>query len=330
MALALPSIDVHLDAHDLHEQLTEDARQGLIAPEKWIPATWFYDEEGCRLFDEITELPEYYPTRTERSILAERADAIAAASGAATLVELGSGTSEKTGLLIDALERAGTLKQFVPFDVAGPTLSDALDRLAVSHPDLELHGVVGDFRRHLPQLLDASAGRARMIAFLGGTIGNLNRTERHDFFTTMRDGMTTEDTLLIGTDLVKASERLVAAYDDAAGVTAAFDLNVLTVLNRELGGDIKPSDFTHKVVWNELYGRIEMRLQARESLAFHLDELDLTVFFADGEEMLTEISCKFTPEQIEDELTTGGFDVVDAWTDPAADFRLTLARPCSV
>jgi L-histidine N-alpha-methyltransferase len=327
MALALPSIDVHLNAHDLHDQLAEDARQGLVAPEKWIPATWFYDEEGCRLFDEITELPEYYPTRTERSILAARADEIAAASAAATLVELGSGTSEKTGLIIDALERAGTLEQFVPFDVAGPTLSDAMDRLRATHPALSLHGVVGDFRRHLPQLLDASAGAARMIVFLGGTIGNLNRTERHDFFTTMRAGMTTDDTLLIGTDLVKAPERLVAAYDDSAGVTAAFNLNVLTVLNRELGGDIKIGDFSHHVVWNEMYGRIEMRLAAKESLAFHLDELDLTVFFAEGEELLTEISCKFTPDQIDDELTTGGFDVVDAWTDPAADFRLTLARP---
>jgi L-histidine N-alpha-methyltransferase len=329
MALALPSIDVHLDAHHLHDQLAEDARQGLTAPEKWIPATWFYDEEGCRLFDEITELAEYYPTRTERSILEARADDIAAASGAATLVELGSGTSEKTGLLIDALERAGTLAQFVPFDVAGPTLSDAMDRLAIDHPDLALHGVVGDFRRHLPELLESSAGAPRMVVFLGGTIGNLNRTERHDFYTTMRDGMTSDDTLLIGTDLVKAPERLVAAYDDAAGVTAAFNLNVLTVLNRELGGDIEPADFTHHVVWNEMYGRIEMRLQARDSLAFHLDELDLTVFFAKGEEMLTEISCKFTPQQIEDELTTGGFDVVDGWTDPAADFRLTLARPRS-
>jgi L-histidine N-alpha-methyltransferase len=178
-------------------------------------------------------------------------------------------------------------------------------------------------------LLDASAGAARMIVFLGGTIGNLNRTERHDFFTTMRVGMTTDDTLLIGTDLVKAPERLVAAYDDAAGVTAAFNLNVLTVLNRELGGDIEVDDFRHHVVWNEMYGRIEMRLAATESLAFHLDELDLTVFFAEGEELLTEISCKFTPDQIDDELTTGGFEVVDAWTDPAADFRLTLARPRS-
>jgi L-histidine N-alpha-methyltransferase len=327
MALALPSIDVHLDAHHLHDQLADDARQGLTAPEKWIPATWFYDAEGCRLFDEITELPEYYPTRTERSILAAQADRIATAAGAATLVELGSGTSEKTGLIIDALERAGTLRRFVPFDVAGPTLSDAMDRLAAAHAELDLHGVVGDFRQHLPELLEASAGEPRMIVFLGGTIGNLNRTERHDFFTTMRDGMTAEDTLLIGTDLVKAPARLVAAYDDAAGVTAAFNLNVLSVLNRELGGDIEIDDFRHLVTWNEMYGRIEMRLQAQESLAFHLDALDLTVFFAEGEELLTEISCKFTPDQIEDELHTGGFEVVDAWSDPAADFRLTLARP---
>lgn len=324
---ALPTVEVHLDARDLHDQLVHDARVGLTSVEKWIPATWFYDDHGSELFDRITELAEYYPTRAERSILRTHADEIAAAARATTLVELGSGTSEKTTLLLDAMERAGRLRRFVAFDVAAGVLREALGRLSERLPEVELHGVVGDFRRHLPELLDATAGQARTVTFLGGTIGNLNRTERHEFLTTLRSGMTSEDSLLLGTDLVKSPARLVAAYDDAAGVTAEFDLNVLRVLNRELDGDLPIDAFRHVAVWNVAQERIEMRLRATEALAAHLGELDLTVFFADGEELLTEISCKFRPDGLAEELAIAGFAVDAAWTDADGDFLLTLARP---
>ncbi len=324
---ATATVEVHLDAADLHDQLCRDARVGLTAADKWIPATWFYDEVGCDLFDQICELPEYYPTRTERSILTEHADDIARLSGAETLVELGSGTSEKTALLIDALSGRGTLQAFVPFDVAAPVLREATRRLALAHPGVAVHGVVGDFRRHLPELLAATAGERRLVVFLGGTIGNLNRAERRTFYATLAAGLTPDDTLLVGTDLVKAPERLVAAYDDAAGMTARFNLNVLKVLNSELDGDFRLDDFDHVARWNADLHRIEMRLRARRDLRVRLAAIDLSVEFARGEELLSEISCKFTPAGVAEEFRDGGFEPVAAWCDPAGDFQLTLGRP---
>lgn len=322
-----PTIDVRLDARDLHNQLEHDARVGLRSDNKWIPATWFYDEAGCELFDAICDLPEYYPTRTERSILTAAADEIAALADAVTLVELGSGTSEKSALVIEALRRRGTLRTIVCFDVAEGVLRDATDRLARRSPELEVRGVVGDFRRHLPELLDLTAGTPRLVMFLGGTIGNLNREERHRFLRTLVEGMDPGDTLLVGTDLVKSPQRLIAAYDDSAGVTARFNRNVLHVLNRELGGDFDPGDFDHVARWNEADQRIEMRLRARRPLRVGLRGIGEVVEFTAGEDLLTEISCKFTPQRVAGELTASGFDMVRSWRDPADDFQVTLARP---
>lgn len=327
MSPSMSGVAEHLTEVDLRRQLADDATAGLTSEHKWIPATWFYDAVGSDLFDEITRLPEYYPTRTEASILAERADEIAAAAGAEVLVELGSGTSTKTALLIDALLRAGTLHRFVPFDVSGPTLRDAVARLSERHHGLAVSGVVGDFRTHLPELLHATAGDGpRLVIFLGGTIGNLNRLERAEFLGELAAGFTPGDRLLLGTDLVKDPARLVAAYDDAAGVTAAFNRNVLSVLNRELGADFAPERFDHVARWDSLEERIEMRLRSRGVQRVEVAELGLQVQFSDGEDLLTEISCKFRPDGVRAELASAGFELDRWFTDPNGDFALSLAR----
>ena len=322
-----PSIDVHLTPTDLYAQLAHDVRIGLTSSQKWIPATWFYDDEGCRLFEQITDLPEYYPTRTERAILEASADDIARIARPSTLIELGSGTSEKTTLLLDAMVRAGSLRRFVPFDVAEATLIDAMARLGERYP-LDLHGVVGDFRRHLPELFEATSDDGpRLVVFLGGTIGNLNETERHAFLREVAGALGPEDSLLLGTDLVKDRGRLIRAYDDSAGVTAAFNRNVLRVLDRELEADLDPDLFEHVALFDETHERIEMRLRTRETHEANVRALDLGVHFEAGEDLLTEISCKFTPEHLSGELERGGFEVVGSWTDPASDFLVTLSRP---
>jgi L-histidine N-alpha-methyltransferase len=322
-----PAVDVHLTPDDLHGQLATDARIGFTAAEKWIPATWFYDEAGCELFDRITELEEYYPTRAERSILAANADEIARLARPQTVVELGSGTSDKTTLLLDAFRRAGTLRRFVPFDVSESTLVDAMERLGDRYP-IDFHGVVGDFRRHLGELFDLTADdEARLVVFLGGTIGNLNRTERHAFYTEVAGHLRPDDRVLIGTDLVKDRGRLVAAYDDASGVTAAFNRNVLRVLNGRLGADFDPDRFEHRACFHDEHERIEMRLRATVAHHVWIDALDLAVFFSEGEEILTEISCKFTPLRIADELEAAGFELERSWTDDDGDFQVSLGRP---
>jgi L-histidine Nalpha-methyltransferase len=289
-----------------------------------LPPKWFYDEEGCRLFDEITKLPEYYPTRTERAILVACAGDIAARTSADTLVELGSGTSEKTRLLLDALSAQRTLRRFVPFDVSEPTLRDAAGAIEVEYPGIDVHAVVGDFERHLDRL---PTGGTRLVAFLGGTIGNLDPRARARFYGEIAAGLGPDDALLLGTDLVKDTGRLEAAYDDAAGVTAAFNRNVLSVLNRELGADFVPDRFAHIARWNAAEEWIEMRLRSEGAQAVHVAELDLDVRFAGGEEMRTEISAKFRRERVEDELAAAGLALTAWWTDPGGDFALSLSVP---
>jgi L-histidine N-alpha-methyltransferase len=315
---------VHLGPDDLTAALRADARTGLTASPKVLPPKWFYDEEGCRLFDEITRLPEYYPTRAEWVILAERAGDIAAATSADTLIELGSGTSEKTRLLLDALSAHRTLRRFVPFDVSEPTLRDAAAAIELEYPGVDVHAVVGDFERHLARL---PTGGTRLVAFLGSTIGNLDPPGRARFYRGIAAGLGRDDALLLGTDLVKETRRLEAAYDDAAGVTAAFNRNVLSVLNRELGADFVPERFAHVAQWNPAEEWIEMRLRSEGAHAVHVGELDLDVEFADGEEMRTEISAKFRRERVEAELAAAGLALTAWWTDPGGDFALSLSRP---
>jgi L-histidine N-alpha-methyltransferase len=317
-------IDVHLDAADMAAALRDDARRGLTSQPKDLPPKWFYDERGSALFDAITRLPEYYLTRAEHAILAARAAEVAAATGADTLVEIGSGTSTKTRLLLDALMEAGTLRRYVPFDVSEPTLRQACAAIAAAYPGIEVHGVVGDFERHLDLL---PGGGRRLVAFLGSTIGNLEPTARARFLSNVRAGLAPGDAFLLGTDLVKDPARLLAAYDDAAGVTAAFNRNVLAVLNRELGAAFDPGAYDHVAVWDPGNEWIEMRLRARSSHAVPVAGLGITVAFAAGEEMRTEISAKFRRERLAAELAAAGLRLARWWTDPAGDFALSLAAP---
>jgi L-histidine N-alpha-methyltransferase len=319
----LITIETHLTPADIRAGLRADVAKGLSATPKTLPPKWLYDERGCELFDEITRLPEYYPTRREREILAERSAAIARITNADTLVELGSGTSDKTRLLLDALTRAGTLRRFVGFDVAEPTLRDAADDLAREYPGIEIAGVVGDFERHLGHI---PKGGRRLVAFLGGTIGNLDPEERATMLATMADSLEPGDTFLLGTDLLKDRQRLVEAYDDAAGVTAAFNLNVLAVINRELKADFDLDCFDHVARFDEEHERIEMRLRARGPQLVRIAELDLDVYFDDGEELRTEISTKFRRERVSEELRVAGLAPVVRWTDLAGDYALTLGR----
>ena len=319
-----PTIDVHLEPSDLADAIRSDAERGLTSTPKELPPKWFYDERGSELFDAITRLPEYYPTRTERSILISCAPAIAAFTRADTLVELGSGTSEKTRILLDALTRAGSLRRFVPFDVSESTLRDAAAAIGAEYPGVEVHAVAGDFERHLDLL---PKGGRRLVAFLGGTIGNLLPAARRRFLREVASGLGDGDAFLLGTDLVKDPARLVAAYDDAAGVTAAFNRNVLRVLNRELDADFVPERFDHVARYDTENEWIEMRLRAREAHVVSVGALDLLVPFAAGEEIRTEVSAKFRREGVERELAAAGLRLAHWWTDPAGDFALSLSVP---
>jgi L-histidine N-alpha-methyltransferase len=304
--------------------LRTDVRAGLTATPKSLPPKYFYDERGSELFDEITRLDEYYPTRTERAILTEHAAEIAAISAAQVLVELGSGTSEKTRLLLDALRDAGTLKAFAPFDVDPAVLMSASEAIAAEYPDIDVTAVVGDFDHHLGALPDNGQ---RLIAFLGSTIGNFAPKPRAAFLKALRATMHDGDSFLLGTDLVKDVDRLVAAYDDKAGVTAEFNRNVLAVINRELDADFDLDAFTHVALWNAEQEWIEMHLRSERDQVVHLRALDLEVSFAKGELMRTEISAKFRHEGVTSELAAAGLRLTHWWTDPNGDFALSLAVP---
>ncbi|MET9593890.1 L-histidine N(alpha)-methyltransferase [Streptomyces sp. NPDC006516] len=299
--------------------LRADVLSGLTAQPKTLPPKWFYDAHGSELFEEITRLAEYYPTRAEREILIARADDIAAASGAKTLVELGSGSSEKTRHLLDALPELHT---YVPVDVSESALAGAAEALLAERPGLSVHALVADFT-HALELPDSPG--PRLVAFLGGTLGNLLPEERAEFLASVRGRLSPGDALLLGTDLVKDEATLVAAYDDAAGVTAAFDKNVLTVVNRELGADFPPDDFEHVALWDPHNEWIEMRLRARRALTVKIRELDLVVQFEEGEELRTEISAKFREDKVREELAAAGLRLDQWWTDTAGRFALSLA-----
>jgi L-histidine Nalpha-methyltransferase len=291
----------------------------------WTPPVWFYDERGSELFDEITRLPEYYPTRAERSILEQRSSEMARVTRADTLVEIGSGTSEKTRLLLDALAGAGSLRRFVSFDVSEAILRDAAEAIAAERPGLEVHAVVGDFHQHLGDL--PRDGR-RLVAFLGGTIGNLEPDQRAKFLFDVDAMLDHGDAFLLGTDLVKDRHRLLEAYDDAAGVTAAFNRNALVVMNRELGADFDPDAYDHRSYWDEEHAWIEMHLVARTDQIVRVAGLDdLEVRVSAGEHLRTEISAKFTAAGVRAELWEAGLVTQHQWTDQRGDFLLTLATP---
>ncbi|NJC73814.1 L-histidine N(alpha)-methyltransferase [Planosporangium thailandense] len=319
----VPDLEIYLTDRDLARSLRSDVRAGLTATPKWLPPKWFYDARGSALFEEITRLPEYYPTRAERAILRARAPEIALLTEAKTLVELGSGSSEKTRLLLDALCRHGTLGAFIPLDVSVTALGEAVSALRSEYPGLAVHGIVDDFTRHLRL---PPHGGARLVAFLGGTLGNLLPDERHDFLAGLRAAVEPGEWLLLGADLVKDERLLLPAYDDAAGVTAEFNRNVLRVINRELHAGFDAEAFDHVARWDAANEWIEMRLRARDAMRVSIKDLDLVVEFAAGEQVRTEVSAKFRRHGLERELDAAGFAPYRWWTDPDGLFAVSLSR----
>jgi L-histidine N-alpha-methyltransferase len=317
-------IDHHLPEEFLGEALRADVRRGLTDSPKWLPPKWFYDKAGSELFEEITRLPEYYPTRAEAQILQSHVSEIVDCAGADSLVELGSGSSTKTRWLLDALADTGALRQYVALDVSESALQAAGPALAEAYPGLAVRGLVADFDRHLDEI---PASRARLIAFLGGTIGNFEPEHRMRFLGALLTVMQPTDTLLLGTDLVKAPEVLVPAYDDSAGVTGAFNRNVLSVVNRELGADFDVEAFEHIAIWDPASEWIEMRLRARRAMTVRVTDIDLTVDFSSGEEIRTEISAKFRRESLNEEMHAIGFSPLGWWTDDMARFAVSMWQP---
>ncbi|MBF6124447.1 L-histidine N(alpha)-methyltransferase [Nocardia brasiliensis] len=320
--MTAPTLEIHLSDDDLTTALRTDARLGLTADPKWLPPKWFYDARGSELFEQITELPEYYPTRTERALLERVVGEIARVAQAEVLVELGAGSAAKTRLLLTALTTEGPLKTYVPQDVSAAALRGAADEIAADFPGLAVHGVVSDFTDTLHNL---PGGGRRMIAFLGGTIGNLIPAERAEFLRSIYEVLEPGEQLLLGAGLVIDPAVLVPAYDDAAGVTAAFNRNVLHVLNSRLDADFAPEKFEHVALWDAEQEWIEMRLAATEDMMVTVRDLDLTVRFAAGEQLRTEISAKFRIDGLTAELGSAGFATEQVWTDPDDRFALFLA-----
>ena len=314
-AAQAPAVSAEADAFG------EAVLRGLSGPRKRLPCQYFYDAVGSELFEEITRLEEYYPTRREREILEAHA-ADVAGTGADTLVELGSGTSEKTRLLLDAMAGAGCLRRFAPFDVDEVTLRSAADAVAAEYDDIDVHAIVGDFEHHLDRI---PGGGQRVIAFLGGTIGNLHPDQRATFLGQLAGGMRPGDALLLGTDLVKDIDRLEAAYDDSGGVTAEFNRNILRVINRRLDADFVPERFTHVARFDKENEWIEMLLRSDVDQTVTVPALELSIAFVAGEEMRTEISAKFRRPGVESELAAAGLRLSKWWTDSKRDFALSLS-----
>jgi L-histidine N-alpha-methyltransferase len=320
--MTLPALDVHLTEDDADAALRADALTGLLSSPKVLRPTWLYDARGSALFEKITELPDYYPFTAERDALIGHADDIATAAAADTLVELGSGSSAKTPVLLDALHRTGDLRRYIPVDVSPAALEEAVPGLVGSYPDLDVHGVVADFTLDLRSV---PRGGRRLVVLLGGTIGNFEPDERRAFLDTLADALDPGEGFLVGTDLVKDEGTLVRAYDDPEGVTAAFNLNVLRVLNRVLEADFDTRAFAHVAVWVPQASRVEMRLRALQDMTVRVRALDLEVSFTEGEEMRTEISTKFTRPAVAAELAASGFSLDHWFTDPAGLYALSLA-----
>jgi L-histidine N-alpha-methyltransferase len=317
-------IDVYLEDGAL-ATLPDDVRTGLSAKPKQLPPKYFYDSRGSELFEQITELPEYYPTKAEQTILDRFADEIVELVSPEEIVELGPGSARKTNSLLDPMVDAGNGALYVPVDVSEAAVQASAERLVDEYPTLEVHGIVGDFEQHLDRV--PRNDHRRLVAFLGGTIGNFDRGERQTLLEKVRDQLGPDDRLLVGTDLVKERSRLEAAYNDSAGVTAEFNRNVLNVINANLDGDLEPARFDHVAVYDDREEWIEMRLRAREGHTARIEALDLDVSFDAGEHIRTEISCKFTPARLLEELSGAKLELHGWFTDPERLFALSLAGP---
>jgi L-histidine N-alpha-methyltransferase len=305
--------------------LANDVLDGLTRPFKELPPKHFYDSRGSELFEEICDQPEYYPTRTETQILTQRAPEIVEHIGAGELVELGSGAADKARILLDAMSEAGTLERYLPFDVSQSVVEDAARQLVAEYDGLKVHGVIGDFERHLGQI-PSPDGVPRIVALLGGTIGNFPPGTRRGLLRDIAALLRPEDRFLLGTDLVKDPAVIEAAYDDAAGVTAEFNRNVLHVLNRELGADFTPGFFEHVAFFDRRHEWVEMRLRASRPCSVLIADLDLRVEFAAGEELRTEISAKFTRARLAADFESVGLELEHFYTDADDLFALSLGR----
>jgi L-histidine Nalpha-methyltransferase len=320
-ALADVTIDSYLSGSSL-ESIAADVRAGLSRELKELPPKYFYDDRGSELFDEITSLPEYYPTRCERALLNRRAPEIVELTGARELLELGSGTASKTRALLFAMAGAGTLQRYLPMDVSEHVVKRCAEELVELYPGLAVHGVVGDFEQHLEHV---PAGDRRLVAFLGSTIGNFYPEQRAEFLAGLRELMADDAYLVLGTDLVKDERTMEAAYNDRAGVTAEFNRNVLRVMNRELDADFDADSFEHVAIWDPEHSWIEMRLRANGHQRVRIEGADMDLELADGEEIRTEISTKFTRQQLREELAAAGLRLAAFYTDGM--FGLSVAAP---
>ncbi len=316
-------IDKYIDSDFLSRELAKDVREGLGENPKELPPKWFYDEKGSRIFEEMMEVEDYYLTNREREILCAYADEIAAITQVDTFVELGSGNSEKTLLLLKAMSNADHSSKYIPFDVDESAVRAAISSVRQVYPQEQIHGVVGDFHYHLPRI--PREGTC-LIGILGSTIGNFRPQERKEFLTEVADFMNKGDFFLLGTDLIKEEERLMRAYNDSEGINAEFNLNVLNVLNRELDADFKLENFEHKVRYDSEENWIEMRLKSTRPQEVFINKLDMSVKFEKNEEILTEVSAKFSRDGIAKELETAGLSVVNQWSDPNEDYLITLSQ----
>ncbi len=317
-------IDVHLRDGAL-ATIADDVREGLGGTPKELPPKYFYDERGSQLFEQITRLPEYYPTRAEQQILDRVAAEIVSAAGPSELVELGPGSARKTHALLDPILQLSQGATYVPVDVSESAIRELADRLSDHYEGIRIHGVVGDFERDLERL--RANGDRRLVAFLGGTLGNFDQRQRLAFLRRTRRMLGPDDRLLIGTDLVKDRKRLEAAYNDSDGVTAEFNRNVLRVVNANLDGDLDPARFDHVAFYDERRRRIEMRLRAHEAHSARIEGLGMDVVFEHGEEIRTEISCKFTRPALEREYAAASLDLIGWYSDDENLFALSLTRP---
>ena len=301
--------------------MAAEVRASLAGSPRSLPSKYFYDEAGGRLFQQITRLPEYYQTRTEEALLEAVADEVVELAGARELVELGSGSGRKIRLLLDAMARAGRLESCVLFDINERDLEQSVQALGRDYPTARVRGVVGDFTRGVPAV---GPGGGRLVALLGGTIGNLHPRDVPPFLSRVAGLLRDGDAFLLGVDLVKDKRVLEAAYNDAAGVTAQFNLNILHVMNDRLGADFDPSSFDHVAFYDEANAWIEMRLRARRPQRVRIPAADLELRLDAGEEIRTEISCKYTRESLEGRLHGTGLRVARWFTDGEQRFALAL------
>ena len=308
------------------EGFAEAVREGLTAAHKFLPCRFLYDQAGSKLFEEICALPEYYVTRAEREILETRAGELAGTfDERITLAELGSGSSVKTCLLIEALlARQGALR-YVPVDISRTILEESALGLLESYPALEVHAIAAEYEAGLRHV-HAETG-TKLVAWLGSNVGNFERDAAAAFLRAVRANLDPEDRLLVGFDLRKDAAILEAAYDDPAGVTARFNLNLLARINRELGGDFDLSHFAHRATWNEDEGRVEMELVSLAAQCIPIAHLDLEIDFADGEPIHTEYSFKYSHAEIEALAEASGLTPRESWQDPQTRFSLNLFAP---